>query len=513
MPQAHKHSFLITLGLIFLLPIFFIPGGALSLLSAKSALLTLGVIVALLTFIYEVWQSKTLRLPKHHFLVVVMLLPVLYALSAVLSTPSSLSLFGYSFEVGTFGSMLLGALLLILISTIFSDTSRILTALSAVFVSFSIIALFAGIKVVFGPSTLLGVNNMGNPLGNWTDLSMACGLLALFSALTLGMIPLKLSARILLYVVFALSTILLAVVHFGTALIFTLIASILLALYFAKVEKQFLNIGHIGPMKPIVLPIILAVVCLIFLVNPVVTKGGTKLGDIVADTFNITNTDVRPSFSATLGISKAVLSQAGLFGSGPNTFGHDWLIYKPATVNGTPFWGVAFPFGAGFVPTQIASTGILGTALWLAFFALLIALIFKAISHMPESRASRFVLVSSLFLSVFLWAASFLYAPSLTMLMLAFAFSGLLVASLCESGLLPVRHIDLAESVQTRFVSLFLFGVVVVGALGLGWIGGEKTVSAYYFKKAVDLSNASGTPLVDIENQLIKAIQFAPADI
>jgi len=38
MSQTHKVSFLVVLALLFLLPIFFIPGGALNLEVAKSAL-------------------------------------------------------------------------------------------------------------------------------------------------------------------------------------------------------------------------------------------------------------------------------------------------------------------------------------------------------------------------------------------------------------------------------------------------------------------------------------------
>src|SRR3989344_2770726 len=532
MPQAHKNSFLIILGLIFLLPIFFIPGGALYLDSAKSALLILGVIAGVLTFVYEVWKAKAVGLPKHYFLVVAALLPVVYALSAILSTPSSLSLFGYSFEVGTFGSMLLGAGLLVLVGTVFSDTSRILQALAAVFASFSLVAVVVAIKIIVamlggGDVLVLGhfFGNMGNPLGSWTDIAIAFGALSIFSALTLGMIPLKLSVRVLPYVVFVVSTLLLAMINFPTALIFTLIASVLLTLYFMKVEKHF-HFSKGDPAfaqgsgvakgrftRPTILPIALGVISLVLLANPTVTPSGTKLGELIARVSKVENTEVRPSFSATLGISKAVLSQAGLLGSGPNTFGHDWLIYKPVDVNSTPFWAVAFPFGAGFVPTQIASTGILGSALWLAFFVILITLLLKAVSNMPESRAERFTVVSSLFLTVFLWAASFLFAPSVAMLMLAFAFSGLLVASMAEAGLIQIRKFDLRESSQNHFIGAVTLLLIVAGALGLGWVGFEKTASAYHFKKAVDLSNVEGALITDVENRLIKAIRFAPADI
>lgn len=515
MSQAHKYSFLVLLALIFLLPIFFIPGGALYLESAKTALLLLGIITASAAFLFEVWQGGKLSFPKHYFLAAAAALPLVYLLSALLSTPTSLSLFGYGFEVGTFGYMLLGSAALLLSATIFTDTSKALQALTALFVSLSLIAVFAALKIWGGGDFLALGNfrgNMGNPVGNWTDLALIFGLLSVFTSLVLGMIPMRLGARAILYAVFILSTVLLVIVNFFIASVLTLSASILLFFYFKKIEKNFhfssASKESRGISRPVLLPVILGLISLLLIINPTISQKRGALGNVIAKTFNIENTEVRPSFSATLDISKAVLSQGALLGSGPNTFSHDWLIYKPAGINATPFWSVAFPFGAGFVPTQIASTGILGSTLWLFFFVLLIALAIKALTHIPESRVERFVIILSLLVSFFLWAASFFYAPSGTVLMLAFIFSGLFAA-----GVVPVHIINFKESPQKHFAAAFTMGVIVLASLTLGWIGFNKTASAYHWKRAIDLSNTAGVSLVDVENELTKAINRAPADI
>ena len=521
MPQAHKISFFITLSLLFLLPLFFIPGGALDLNVAKSALLALGLIVAVLVFLLEIWQAGKLEIPWHPLIFTVALLPLVYLLSAFLATPSSLSLLGYNFEVGTFGFMLIGAALLILVSAIFSDTARTLQALAAFFISISIAALFVAIKILWGGDILVWGNffgNMGNPIGNWTDLAVSFGLLSVFAALALGMIPMKLYIRILVYGAFALGVALLVIINFSTIFFLTLGASIFLFFYFLKMEKHFFNTASTLPLaskhfflRATFLPIILGVVSLFFLINPTISTSQGTLGDVLSRTFKVVNIDVRPSFSATLGISKAVLSRGGLLGSGPNTFGRDWLIYKPANVNATPFWAVAFPFGVGFIPTQIASTGIAGSALWLTFFALLAFLGIKALSRIPESRAERFTLVSTLLITFFLWASSFLYAPSATVLMFAFIFTGFFVSICRESGLVPSRALNLKETPQTRFVSIALIALIALGALSLGWVGFGKTASAFYFKRAVNLSNTAGT-LAEIESELNKAVKFSQPD-
>lgn len=518
MPQAHKTSFLITLSLLFLLPIFFIPGGALTLENAKAALFSFGILATLLVFVWESWREGSLTWPKSLFLTTTAILPLIYLLSAFLSTPTMLALFGYNLEVGTFGYILFGSLLLTLAAVIFSDSSRALQSLVVLFASLSLVTLFAAVKVFFNGNHLVWGNffrNTDTPIGSWTDLGVSLGLLAIFSAFAIGMIPMKRVAKVFLCVIFALSTILLMIVNFSGAFALTLGASILLCLYFAKVEKHFLYSSRGNGdrvFEPMILPIVLGVISLLFIINPNISATRGTLGDAVASAFKIDNSNVRPSLSATLNISKAVLSEVALLGSGPNTFGNDWLIHKPLDINATPFWAVAFPFGIGFIPTQIATTGILGTALWLLFFVFFIGLGIKVLGHIPESRAERFTLISTFLIALFLWTASFFYVPSATVLLLAFLFSGIFVAMNRKIGTIPTKKILLGESSQISLASVLVLIFITIGAFYLGWVGVERTISALHWKKAIDLSNTEGVSLSSIEDELLKALEFSPED-
>ena len=522
MDQTYKKSFYLTLVLMFLLPVFFIPGGVLSLDVAKSALLAFGVIAITLVFLFETWQEGKLYFPWHPLILITALLPLIYFFSALLSTPSSLSLFGYDLEVGTFGYILICSALLILISMVFIESSRILQALVVFFISFSLIALFTTIKILSGGSPVWGIffGNMGNSLGKWTDLAIALGLLSVFLILALGMIPMKKLLRALLHFIFGLSTALLAIINFSPAFIFTLGASVVLFIYFLTIEKHFLGtastLSQNSPhfvFKLTFLPIILGVVSILFLVNPSISSTRGTLGDVVGNFFKVVNTEVRPSFSATLSVSRSALSQGAFLGSGPNTFSHDWLVHKPVNVNATPFWSTTFPFGVGFIPTQISSTGILGTLLWLAFFASIILLGIKALAKIPESRASRFALISSFTALLYLWASSFMYAPSFTVLTLAFIFSGLFVAASRQIDVIPSRTFILSRDATTNFISALSVVVVAIGSIGFGVMTLNKTLSAYYFTKAVNLSNEPGVALESVETVLNKGIKFAPADV
>ena len=522
MSQTHKVSFLVVLALLFLLPIFFIPGGALNLEVAKSALFSFGIIVAVLVLLFEIWQEGKLDIPWHPFIFTVALLPLIYVLSALLSTPSSLSLLGYNFEAGTFGFMLLGSVVLILASIIFSDTLRVLQALGVFFISILIITLFVIIKIFFGGDVMVWGNFLtktSNPIGNWTDLAVSFGLLSTITTLAIGMIPMKFSFRVLAYVAFALGVVMLVIINFFTAFVLTFIVSVFLFIYFSRVEKDFFNTAtptHSAltnfMLRPTFLPAVLGLISLIFLINPTISATQGTLGDVISKAVKIQNIDVRPSLSATLNISKAVLSQDGLLGSGPNTFDRDWLIYKSVDVNTTPFWAVAFPFGIGFIPTQIATTGLVGSALWIAFFVLFTLVIFRVLNHLPESRDERFALISTLLLAILLWLSSFLYTPSGTMLMLAFIFSGIFMAVVRQNRAVSSRGLNLNQNTQVRLISTALMAVIALGALGLGWVGFNRTASVLYFQKAVDLSNVAGTSLVEIERQLERAIKFSATD-
>lgn len=520
MSQSYRLTFIIVLVLIFLTPLFFIPGALLSLGASKSALLSLGTMVMAVAYLFESWKQGSLSIPRNGFVFAIALMPVVYLVSAVLSTPSSLSLLGYNLEVGTFGYMLIGAIATLVLASVAVETTRHLQALAVFFASLSLVALFAVVKILSGGDFLVLGNffgNMGNPLGSWTDMAVAFGMLASFAALAVGMVPMKLSVKSAVYAVFAISTILLLVIGFSTAFALTLGAGLFLWLYFAKIEKHF-HFSSGGEekrgffSKATFLPILLSTISLIMFINPTVSETAGSLSGVISQKFGVENTDVRPTLSATLGISKAVLSQSGLFGSGPNTFGQDWLIFKPLTVNATPFWGVAFPFGVGFVPTQIATTGILGTALWLVFFVLLAVLALKVLSKVPESRASRFTLVSTLFITLFLWISALFYTPSSALFFLAFVFTGFLLALARQNGVLPHHSFNLVESSPMRPMVMTVMVVAAAGALYFGSLGAEKTLAAYHFQKAVRLSNTEGAMIAEVENEIIKAAQLDGSD-
>ncbi len=509
MNSQYKVSRISLITLVFLLPLFFIPSVLLPVGIAKSVLLALGTVVAFLAFTIDTLRTGRLSLPSHPIMWGAVALPVVYGLSSALSASPAFSFFGYSLEVGTFAFILFASVLFGLSAIVLSDIQKILKVYSVFFVSMSLLALFAIIKILSGGNYLV-MNafggNMGNPVGAWTDYGVIFGLLSTLSLLSLTMLELPKRIKIFQTIMFILSIILLAIINFSIAWQVLLALSLIVLVYLLTVEKN--RKRNIWPA------VTLFVVSLLFTINPVISSTQGSIGNVVSGTFNVSNTDVRPSISTTLGVVKSTLSEGkrSLLGSGPNTFARDWFLYKPTSINSTVFWNTPFQFGAGFIPTQIAETGVLGALAWIIFFVLFVKLGWKVLARTPEDMDTRFVAISSFAGALFLWIASFVYVPSLTVLALAFVLTGIFVSSARSAGVIGLREWNFSEKVFMNFASVLVAIVLVIGAVATLFVSYQKTASVVHFEKALVLSRTPNTAVDQIESELTKAVNLSQAD-
>ena len=518
MSKPREISFITTLILIFLLPLFFLPASVLSLGSTKILLLALGVIVAFVTILVDVMRAGKISLPATRFLWSVPLIPVVYFFSSYLGTDKTKSIFGYEMEVGTFGFMLLVSVLFGIVAYLYDERGKILRALGAFFLSFVFLVLFALVKLLSGGHPVWGTfaGNMGNPVGVWTDYSIAFGMLSIFSVLALTILPGKKLMKIVMSLVLAVSLVLTAIINFSTSWILLLVVSVIFLVYLMTTEKRIRLIDeeHSVAGKVMIWPtVLLLAVSLIFVINPKVSSTSGGIANTISNAFEVANVDVRPAFTTTINISKQALDKNPILGSGPNTFDQDWLLYKPQEVNASTFWNVSFPFGFGFLPTQIASTGAVGSVLWLAFLIFFLILGARSLSNLPKDAWSRFALMSTFLTSFFLWTASFMYVPSRTILALAFIFTGLFLASARTAGVIGTREIVFSGRPVTNFAAVLLVIVLGIGSAGLALTVFQRTVSAFHFQRAVVLSNTEGSSVDDVQEEILKAINMVPHDI
>lgn len=198
--------------------------------------------------------------------------------------------------------------------------------------------------------------------------------------------------------------------------------------------------------------------------------------------------EVSPSMGTTWNIGKAVLAggpQASLFGTGPATFGLDWLSYKDPQVNQTAFWGVRFNQGFSWISTLLPTVGILGAIGMILFFgASLFTFARAAAAKRGEGHADWASLgVGPLVGFVALVIAAFLYPANFTLVILLFGLAGILSFILSEKegmaevsprgGFMNSVLFTFSER-RVRFDSqwaVFLSSLVVIFLLALGIAG------------------------------------------
>ncbi len=515
MHSTHKTSFLILLVLTFLLPVFFIPSVLVPLGVAKTVLIAIGLVVMTIVFLIELLRQGGVSVPKSHILWVAVALPVVYFLSAMSSPVPAIALFGYSLELGTFASILMLVAIFFMTAIVVTDGARLMRVYSVSLVSLGLVMLLALIKVFSHGSALVWkvfTDITSNPVGAWTDLPAILGLVAILCVLAIEMLTLKKLWKIVLYVVLVLSVFLLVVFDFSVAWYITAAGALIALVYFVTVERASVTTKTGSWKLTRLLPVaLLFLIAIFFSINPTLSAKG-PIGNVISGQFGLATSDVRPSFSSTFAVTKGVLAQNGLLGSGPNTFDRDWLQFKPAAINGTAYWNVAFPTGVGFLPTVPATTGLLGSLVWLAFLVLILLIGARSLRGIGQS-SERFALVSTLVGTLFLWAVAIFYVPSITIVTLAFLWTGLFVASARFAGVIPTGMLVFRRSPALNFLSVLVIIVLGIGSLAFLLVSYQKIAAVVHYEKALVLSHTDGSSADVIESELGHAITLAPSDL
>lgn len=506
MNRANNLSFWILTVLVFLLPLSFLPTTLIPLGVVKVALTTLGLVALVALFLFETFRSKALALPSTTLLWGALALPIVYILSAVLGSNPNHSLYGYAIEPGTAASIVIFSALFLFAAIYFRDRSRLIRAIAVLFISLGVLAVFFLIKVLTGGNwlvlnTFTGV--MGNPVGAWTDLGMAMGLLAIITSFAVEMLPISGLTRWALWIAYALSLFSLMVVNFSTAWVLLLVVSLIMVVYFATVEKR--EDRGLLSRSGVWMSLVLVVVSLFFLWNP--GQFTTQIANWAA----VSNADVRPNLSSTVDVSKAVLGSNLLLGMGPHSFDSSWLLYRPEVTNQSIFWNVGFLYGSGFLPTVPPSVGLLGSLAWIFFLGTFFLLGIKALARGPIDRSDRFITISSFLIAFVLWIGSFLYVPSSVVLALAFIFTGIFAAASGVTQVISQRFLALDRNKLTYFASMLSMLALLVGTAAFGRVIWKKSVAVFHFQQAVAYSQA-GKSFDQVESELGKAVVSAPAD-
>lgn len=473
-PFESTASFLVT-ALVFLLPLFFIPGLALPLQFTKSILVALIVFLGLIFYITSQLKKRQIDIPYNSVLLSLWLIPIAYFVSTVFSGNVKASMFGDSLNVDTFSFIVLMSLATFLVVALVKSQSRIVQIYFALFVSFGVLALFHILRLVFGADFLsfsVFSTNTSTPIGGWNDLGIFSGLIAILSLIMLTGHTLSKRISFAFKGALLVSLFFLVLINFST--VWWVVGFFALATFVYSVISGNDTEGGISFTSLLVLAI--AIIILFF-----------GSGGYLANQFNTSFIDVRPSWESTVDIGKVVYSDNPIFGSGPNTFDKQWLLNKPTEINETVFWNIDFNRGIGFIPTSFITTGLIGVIAWTIFFLMLLFSGFRSLILRPvEDRFSYHIILSSFLSALYLWILVGVSSPSASIIGLAFIFTGIFIASLRHQN--KQLSISLSENPRLGFVAVLLLTIVFLGSVAGLFILSQKYISAISHQRGIALA-------------------------
>jgi tetratricopeptide (TPR) repeat protein len=499
--------------LVFLLPIFFLPVLGVSLQATKFVLFAGGVLIALALYIVARMKERAIVLPTSIVVYAVWLIPLAYLLSTLFSRHTNLSFLGNSLGVDSFGAITLLALLFTLAVFLARKKRDILLLLTSILGGGVVLALYHILRFIAGSEVLsFGIfsGSSATPLGNWNGLAIFFGLVTIFAMVVPWSMRLQRTAQIVVGVALAVSLFFLSVINFalvwwavGIAALGSFVYSITARGARAPVSDfDSQASGGVSFSSLIVLAI-----------SVIMLFSGTAIGNVVNDTLGISNIAVRPSWSATVDIARATLSEQALFGSGPGTFAGEWLLHKPVEVNTTLFWNVDFATGFGFLPTAGVTTGIVGLIAFATFFGFLLFTGLRMLVLRSSQDSFSYALSLVAFLgALYLFIFAFLHPLSLPLLVYAFLLAGLFIGSLrLQDGGLKEKTLSFVANPRVGFLVVLGLTVVFLGSIATLFSVGEQYGSIYFVGRATSAFGADGD-IVRSEEYIRRSIELGDND-
>lgn len=504
----------ILVAIFGLLPILFIPVSYVPLEYAKTIIVIVGVLIALIFFSLSVLRSGSIKLASPLLLIAFWGVVFVTMLSALLSGDIRDAFIGDLFGVHTAVFIFLMALtstMIVLFGQSKASIMRLYLLLSG---SAVVLTVYHVLRLFLGPNALsLGLFNssVSSPIGDWNQLGLFFGLVILLGMVAIEQLPLTKWGKGMFTGVILLSLLMLAVVNFVAVWVVLALVSLVMLMYGLTKDRFSAQEETVAKSTTSIQSILVSVA--VFVVSLVFIIGGSTVGTFISQKTNISFVEVRPSFEATVDIARSVYKDNAFVGAGPNKFADAWRMHKDSSINQTVFWGTDFSAGSGYIPTLFVSTGIFGVLVFMTFlFFWFKAGIRMLFASQTSDRFWYFIASSSFVAATYLWIISFVYVTGTTMLLLAAVFTG--IACVAYTTIVPTRTIDLSVFRNKRS------GIVLVGVVMLFILVSASAMyytSRHYssvatFNKAL-LSATPGSSIEDVEKSIAEAYAVNSNDL
>ena len=468
--------------LISLLPIFFIPIAWITTAQAKVSLIVLLLLVAAVSWVTARFIEGSVRVPKSSILAAGLLIPFAYAVSVAFSGVEQVSLVGNGIEQDTLAFACILYAILTLSALIFSEAHGGVKILRGLFLGGLALLVLEVVHFAFPTLSLGGViaSQTGNAFGNWHEFAIILGF---FVVLSLAIRATDAAAgvwRYLLYVVCAVSLGFLVIANFFD--VWAAVGGAAAAALFVEVWALRVRGGRLAfswrQNGAWVGVIAIALFSMLF---------GTYIVNVLPARVRVASVEVRPSWQGTMDIGGSALTQpaALFFGVGPNTFGREWGLYKPAGVNQTVYWNTDFNAGVGSVPTSFVTTGIFGILAWIVFIIALLWSAVRSLARRAHDAPDTLYAAALGLASCYLISFYIFYVPGPALSVLVFLAAGLCVAF----------------SLKARIT-----GLLYVSLRGSGWQGIAQSVGLAVFVLVAIIASLSVTRVLSAEILLNRSI-------
>jgi len=496
----------------------YLPSGGVPLTTAKTFVLAAGALITLALYILARLSRGNVIFPPL-LLVGALWLPVIaYALSAAFSGVLFTNAFwGTALEPDTLGFMLIAACLGTLSAFMVRRPEQYRSFLSVGAWIFGVVVLVEALVIIVGQFAPQTISPAFSILGSFSDLAFLVGLGVIGLLITFRFLELSQRVHRALLASGAGALVLLAVAN--SQLVWILLALVSLGLFVEAVmqrspkasdtdldEHAVMGDASFEPeegTRPLVLPLAVLALSLFFLI------GGT-LGGALAGALHVNVLDVRPSWQSTFAVANKVYTASPVFGTGPNTFGVEWLKYRDASLNSTVFWNIDFSSGIGFIPTSFVTTGLLGVLAWVIFVGLFLVLGLRMlILRASEDPFIRYVAILSFVALLYLFTVAVFGLPNTVILVLAFVFAGLFVSTTRFAARGRQWGVIFSRSPRLGFVIVFVLTLLLLSSVIAAYtLVGHYIAAAELARSNVALGNAD----LDTADQAAQnSISFAPS--
>jgi tetratricopeptide (TPR) repeat protein len=478
----------LIVGLVFLLPLFFIPGLPASLGFDKVILsLTIGLFVLISLGLSSLRYSKVSTVMPYALAAFWGFVGVSF-LSGFLSGDIQDALRGSFFEPQTAGFFAVMGLLMTIPLVLQRSKAMTLKALIALGASSGVAMLYTLARLGLGDGSL-ALKSFGSvttsPVGSYNDMAILAGLTVVVVLITLLQLPLKKSFQIGLAVLSVFSLAVMAAVNFFDLWVVIGFFGLLLLIFIFSRDTLFSRTEEEGSAVPAVSPIVIGVTMMVCVVSILFVIAGDYLGARITSLTGVNYLEVRPSVTATIDIARGVYHDDMLLGIGPNKFIDAWRLHKDRSINETIFWNTNFNAGFGFIPTIFITLGVLGGLAILAFQVMYVYLGYRTLmrGEVADSYWYYFGVVTFIG-SLFLWGMSYVYVSGPVILLLAALLTGLSFTA--YQALVPgaTKSVPLVSTRRRGFFLMTVVIVIITASVGTLFTVGKQYVAQAQFTKA-----------------------------